>query len=174
MGNQQTAFIEGRRIGDNILLAQELFHNYHRDRGTPRCAIKVDLMKAYDTVRWDFLLAVLKVVGFPPRMIQWIGECISTSRFSININGELCGFFSGGRGLRQGNPISPDLFSLVMGAFSGLMQNMVQNRQFKYHWRCRKEQISHLCFADDLLIFSKGDLSLSSKDASPRLKECLA
>lgn len=62
VGKFQTAFVKGRRIGDNILLAQELFRNYHRDKGSPRCAIKVDLKKAYDTVQWDFINNVLKIV----------------------------------------------------------------------------------------------------------------
>jgi hypothetical protein len=46
----QSAFVPGRRISDNILLTQELMHNYHLDRGPSRCAFKVDIQKAYDTV----------------------------------------------------------------------------------------------------------------------------
>ncbi|GJY34922.1 putative RNA-directed DNA polymerase [Tanacetum coccineum] len=45
----QSAFVPGRSIADNILLTQELMHNYHLDRGVPRCAFKVDIQKAYDT-----------------------------------------------------------------------------------------------------------------------------
>ncbi|KAL2225595.1 UNVERIFIED_CONTAM: hypothetical protein Sindi_2958700 [Sesamum indicum] len=55
----QIAFIPGRSIGDNIMLAQELFSGYNQMRLPPRCALKVDIRKAYDTVEWDFLLAVL-------------------------------------------------------------------------------------------------------------------
>ncbi|GJT22461.1 hypothetical protein Tco_0892398 [Tanacetum coccineum] len=51
----QSAFVLGRRISDNILLSQELMHNYHLDRGPARCAFKVDIQKAYDTVDWGFL-----------------------------------------------------------------------------------------------------------------------
>nr|GFA35420.1 putative RNA-directed DNA polymerase, eukaryota, reverse transcriptase zinc-binding domain protein [Tanacetum cinerariifolium] len=54
----QSAFVPGRSITDNILLTQELMHNYHLDRGSPRCAFKVDIQKAYDTVDWDFLQAL--------------------------------------------------------------------------------------------------------------------
>nr|GEV14517.1 hypothetical protein [Tanacetum cinerariifolium] len=54
----RSAFILGRSITDNILLTQKLMHNYHLDRGTPRCAFKVDIQKAYDTVDWDFLQAL--------------------------------------------------------------------------------------------------------------------
>lgn len=101
VGKQETAFVKGRRIGDNVLLAQELLRNYHRNKGSPRCALKVDLMKAYDTVRWDFLFAVLRTLGFPARVVHWIEECVSTAKFSISINGELNGYFPGQRGLRQ-------------------------------------------------------------------------
>ncbi|KAK4390012.1 hypothetical protein Sango_2064500 [Sesamum angolense] len=61
----QNAFIPGRLISDNILLAQELFSGYNQCRLPPRCALKVDLRKAYDTVEWDFLIATLRMFGFP-------------------------------------------------------------------------------------------------------------
>lgn len=51
----QAAFVKGRSISDNILLMQELVRNYQRDSGPARCAIKIDLMKAYDSGDWDFL-----------------------------------------------------------------------------------------------------------------------
>ena len=107
VGPQQTAFIRGRRIGDNVLLAQELLRNYHRDKGTPRCALKVDLMKAYDRVRCDFIRVVLRATGFPDKVVQWVMFlffCVSTTRFSISKHGKLKGYFLGGRGLRQGRP----------------------------------------------------------------------
>ena len=56
VGPFQSAFVAGRNISDNILLSQELLHNYHINRGPPRCFLKVDLMKAYDSVRWDFVI----------------------------------------------------------------------------------------------------------------------
>ncbi|KAL0439822.1 UNVERIFIED_CONTAM: hypothetical protein Slati_2465200 [Sesamum latifolium] len=70
----QNAFVLGWSIGDNILLAQELFCGYNQQHLPPRCALKVDLRKAYDTVEWDFLHAVLSLFGFPERFIGWIVE----------------------------------------------------------------------------------------------------
>lgn len=154
---QQSAFVEGRRIGDNILFAQELMRNYHRDKGSPRCALKVYLLKAYDTINWEFLVATLQATGFPQRVIHWIRECITTARFSININGELCGFFSNSKGLRQGDPMSPYLFAFAMQVFSGLMEEVTTNKNFKFHWKFQKERISHFCFAYDLLILCRGE-----------------
>ncbi|KAL0451687.1 UNVERIFIED_CONTAM: hypothetical protein Slati_1146800 [Sesamum latifolium] len=59
MDQTQNAFIPGRSISDNILLAQELLADYNQKQLPPRCAVKVDLRKAYDSVEWDFLHAAL-------------------------------------------------------------------------------------------------------------------
>ena len=101
----QAAFIPGRSLSDNIFLAQELLHNYHRPATKSRCAIKVDLLKAFDMVNWSYLLGLLSKLGFLPQFIGWIWECITSPRYSININGELFGFFGATRGLRQGDPL---------------------------------------------------------------------
>ncbi|KAL0404673.1 UNVERIFIED_CONTAM: hypothetical protein Sradi_2108100 [Sesamum radiatum] len=82
------------------MLAQELFMGYNQRHLPKRCALKVDLRKAYDTVEWDFLLEVLRLFG-ASRFISWIDECVTTPSYSVCINGEAHGFFQGARGLRQ-------------------------------------------------------------------------
>ncbi|KAL0420582.1 UNVERIFIED_CONTAM: hypothetical protein Slati_3081100 [Sesamum latifolium] len=77
----QNAFVPGRKIGDNVMLAQELFMGYNQRHLPKRCALKVDLRKAYDTVEWDFLIEVLRLFGFPDRFIGWIEECVTTATF---------------------------------------------------------------------------------------------
>ncbi|GJX88338.1 sodium/hydrogen exchanger 6 [Tanacetum coccineum] len=91
----QSAFVLGRRISNNIFLTQELIRNYHRRRGPPRCAFKVDIQKAYDTVDWSFLETILVGFGFHPKMVQWIMVCVSRASYSICVNGNLHGFFLG-------------------------------------------------------------------------------
>ncbi|KAL0281816.1 UNVERIFIED_CONTAM: Retrovirus-related Pol polyprotein from type-2 retrotransposable element R2DM [Sesamum radiatum] len=154
----QNAFVPGRSIGDNVLLAQELFCGYNQRNLPPRCALKVDLRKAYDTVEWDFLKAALTLFGFPEQFIQWIAECVTTPSYSVCINGAPHGFFRGARGLRQGDPMSPFLFVLVMEVLTLILrQRIEQNGGFSYHWRCEAVQLFQLSFADDLLLFSKAE-----------------
>lgn len=158
----QSAFVEGRCISENIFLAQELLLGYHLDKSPPRCAIKVDLMKAYDTIRWDFIWEVLRLRGFPLMFIEWVKACITTASFSISINGSLHGYFQGKRGLRQGDPLSPYLFVLGMDVLSLILENKTSSNNFSFHWRGGKTKTSHLCFADDLLLFCNGNLASAS------------
>ncbi|KAL2252827.1 UNVERIFIED_CONTAM: hypothetical protein Sindi_0077400 [Sesamum indicum] len=156
----QGAFIPRRSIGDNILLAQELLTGYNLVRLPPHCTLKVDIRKAYDTVEWDFLLAVLQLFGFPQTFIRWIEECVTTAAFSIGLNGNPHGFFAGARGLRQGDPLSSYLFVLVMEVLHlGLLQLIEQDLQFFYHWKCEPAKLFQLGFADDLLLFCRADLN---------------
>lgn len=139
VSENQSAFISGRRITDNILLTQELIHNYHLDRGTPRCAFKVDVQKAYDTIDWGFLRRILLGFGFHIRMVSWIMECVSTTTFSLSINGSLHGYFKGKRGLRQGDPLSPYLFTLVMEVLTLIIKRQVQGSGvFSFHKQCEE------------------------------------
>ena len=78
IGPYQTTFISGRRISDNILLSQELMKGYHKCTGPAHCAMKVDLMKAYDLVRWDFVDATLIKMGFLRTVIDWIMVCVTS------------------------------------------------------------------------------------------------
>ncbi|PWA88072.1 reverse transcriptase domain, Reverse transcriptase zinc-binding domain protein [Artemisia annua] len=155
----QSAFIEGRLIQDNILITQELLKGYDRKNGPKRCCLKIDLAKAYDTVEWSFLKEILGKFGFHNKMIQWIMVCVTTAKFSICLNGDRKGYFRSGRGLRQGDPISPYLFTLFMKVFTLLMKRNAQQRGFKYHMGCKEVQLTHLCFADDLLVLCHADIN---------------
>nr|GEY35730.1 hypothetical protein [Tanacetum cinerariifolium] len=124
VSNNQSTFVLGRHISDNILITQELMHNYHCNRGPPRCAFKINIQKAYDTMDWWFLGCVLNHFGFHPLMIKWIMACVTSTSFSLNLNGDIHGFFKGKRGLRQGDPLSSYLFTLVMEMIFLLMESL--------------------------------------------------
>ena len=100
IGNNQSAFILGRSITDDILMAQELVRGYGHTTLSPRCAMKINLQKAFGTLDWKFILAILSAMKFPAIFIKWIKNCLTTSKFSLSINGGLVGYFKWARGVR--------------------------------------------------------------------------
>lgn len=92
VGAQQFTFIPGRHITDNVLLRQDLLRGYHRGDGVPRCAMNINIQKAYDYIDWGFLKEVLVAMNFPFLMIDWLMECVTTTSYSISFNGCLEGF----------------------------------------------------------------------------------
>ncbi|GJS53317.1 RNA-directed DNA polymerase, eukaryota, reverse transcriptase zinc-binding domain protein [Tanacetum coccineum] len=93
---------------------------------------------------------------FHEKMVNWIMTCVTSAAFTIGINGERYGYFKSGRGLRQGDPISPYLFTRVMEIFTLMLARRV-NKKFKFHKGCKEMQLTHLSFADDLLVLCHGD-----------------
>ena len=162
VGPSQHAFVPGRQILDAALIANECIDSHLRS-GIPGILCKLDIEKAYDHVSWSFLLAILEKMGFPDKWRKWISFCISTVRFSILINGEASGFFSSSRGLRQGDPLSPLLFILVMETLSKLVikagEEGLLNGFRISNPHSEGLLISHLLFADDTLVFCKPDVS---------------
>ena len=152
----QSAFVHGRSIADNVLITQDLMHNYHRNNGRPRCAMKIDIKKAYDSISWSCIIDILYRLGTPANILRSIKACITTPSFSVALNGELAGFFASKRGLRQGDPMSPLLFIIVMEAFSRSLYVAAQGPNFDFHPKCEGIQLTHVSFADDIFLFAGG------------------
>lgn len=118
----QLAFVPGRLLRDNYIVAAEIFNRMNHKRGKGGwMAIKADMEKAYDRVEWPLLLIILECFGFHPMWINWIKQCISTSNFSVTLNGSPFGHFSPSRGICQGDPLSPLLFLLCSEVLSRLL-----------------------------------------------------
>lgn len=152
----QSAFVQGRLLKENVLLATELVKNYHKETVFPRCAMKIDISKAFDSVQWSFVIATLTAMGFPTSYIHWIRLCITTPSFSVQVNGELAGYFQSGRWLRQGCSLSPYLFFICMNVLSLKIDRAAVTQKFNYHPQCASLSLTHLCFADDLMVFVEG------------------
>ncbi|XP_074291104.1 uncharacterized protein LOC141617871 [Silene latifolia] len=153
----QGGFIKGRNIIENVLICQDIVRLYNRQTASPRCLVKIDLKKAYDSVEWEFLEQMLGALNFPEQFTNWIMKCVTTSSFSLSLNGRSFGFFKGKRGLRQGGPLSPLLFTLCMNYLSRILAVVGQQDGFRFHPLCGHLKLNHLLFADDLLMFSKGN-----------------
>ncbi|KAK4383266.1 putative ribonuclease H protein [Sesamum angolense] len=155
----QNAFVPGRSIGDNILLAQELFTGYNRQGLPMRCALKVDLRKAYDTVEWDFLSAVLQCLDFRAPLLDGLRSVslLLCSRFAsmgtLTVSLRVPGVKTRGSDV-------PFLFVLIMEVLQLMLLQLIdQNEGFSFHWRCKELGLFQLCFADDLLLFCKADVA---------------
>jgi hypothetical protein len=121
---EQSAFIPGRMITDNALIAFECIHTiqHANDKKGSFCAYKLDLSKAYDRVDWLFLEEALIKLGFDTKWISWVMVCVKTVRYSIRLNGVLLDPFTPSRGLRQGDPLSPFLFLSVAEGLSSVIK----------------------------------------------------
>ncbi|XP_074271494.1 uncharacterized protein LOC141595428 [Silene latifolia] len=154
----QNAFLPGRNISDNILVAHEAI-NKISSHGKGRQALgafKADMSKAYDRVRWDFLEAVLVKYGFPPHLISLMMSCVTTVSYEILVNGVPLPQFKPRCGLRQGDPLSPYLFILCMEVLSRNV-NHAHELRLVHGVQLVKEvrPTTHLFFADDSFFFFK-------------------
>ena len=154
----QNAFLGGRNMADNVHLMQELLRHYGRKRASPRCIIKIDFRKAFDSIQWSFLQQVLLSLGFPPLFVRLIMQCVETTSFSVAVNGNLYGFFKGQCGVRQGDPLSPYLFLACMEYISRMLNQSTQHTDFNFHPKCSALGVSHLAFADDVLLLCRCDM----------------
>uniref|UniRef100_A0A453E7K8 Reverse transcriptase domain-containing protein n=1 Tax=Aegilops tauschii subsp. strangulata TaxID=200361 RepID=A0A453E7K8_AEGTS len=155
ISENQSAFIPGRLISDNSIIAFECIHHIQtmKTNSPAACAYKLDLSEAYDRVDWEFLEQALIKWGFSREWISWIMACVKSVKYSIKFNGKLLESFTPSRGLRQGDPLSPFLFLFIADALSSLLSKSVNEGELKGVSICRGAPvISHLPFADDTML----------------------
>lgn len=98
-------------------------------------------------------------MGFLAKIVHWIMVCISTVSYSLLLNGGLTAPFPTNRGIKQRDPMSPYLFILAMEYLVRELNQLAANGDFNYHPRCERLNSNHICFADDLLMYCRDDLS---------------
>jgi hypothetical protein len=155
---EQFGFLENRQINEAIGIAQETLHSI-KTKKSKALILKLDLIKAYDRVDWSFLRLVLLQIGINLEATDWIMGCVSSTNFSVLINGSPTGFFRSTRGLRQGCPLSPLLFLLIVEGLSRLLKKLVEEDKIKGVAVAKGIRITHLLFVDDIILFGRGSLT---------------
>lgn len=150
----QASFIPGRQIIDNVVIAQEVLHSMSEKRRRKWIVIKIDLEKAYDRISWSFLRQMLELAQLPTKLINVIMKCQTMGRMDLTMNGSSAGKFMPSRGIKQGDPLSPYLFVICMELLSHIIQTEVQAGTWK-PIKIEDVQLSHLFFADDLILFAE-------------------
>ncbi|MCI23418.1 RNA-directed DNA polymerase (Reverse transcriptase), partial [Trifolium medium] len=122
-------------------------------------ALKIDISKAYDRVSWGFLKGMLERMGFGEKWIQWMMMCISSVNYHVLMNFDRVGPIFPGRGLRQGDPLSPYLFILMAEGLTSLIHQAIGRGDIHGVKICRgAPMVSHLLFADDCFLFCRASI----------------
>ena len=154
----QSSFIPGRSIVDNILLVKEIAHSIASSKKNIKpMAIKVDLSKAYDSLEWSFIQDTLNFFQVPSALNKLIMSCITTCTMQVLWHGHPGAQFHPLRGIRQGDPLSPYIFTLCMERLSRMIQYEVDQKRW-IPFQLRNFQASHIFYADDVVLFGAATL----------------
>nr|KYP55936.1 Transposon TX1 uncharacterized [Cajanus cajan] len=147
--DRQSAFLEGRNLLQSVVIANETLYEVKKEKKS-YIFFKVDYEKAYDSVNWEFLLYMLKRLGFEGKWIQWIQVCLESAHVSVLINGSPSKEFQMNRGLRQRDPLSPFLFTIVVEGLTGMMREACRKNLFSEVKVGEKNvEVSILQYVDD-------------------------
>lgn len=158
----QSAFIEGRYILESVVTAHELIHTVVRS-DSKGVVLKLDYEKAFDRVDLDFLNNLLKLRGFDSKWLKWIWMITHQGSVGVKLNNLESNFFLTGKGLRQGDPLSPLLFNLVVDVLTKMLvkasdRNLVKGLGHSIY----PGGVISLQYADDTIMFVDKDPSLAA------------
>lgn len=155
----QSAFVLGRVIHDNVLLVQVLVHDLNRHTWGNNVVLKLDMAKAYDKMSWSFIIKMLRSFGFSEQWVSLIRRAIFGPWFSVLFNAVSHGFFQSQCEFRQGDPLSLSLFIVTAEFLSRGLDCLYAHLPSVRYSTITPVHISHLSFADDIVIFTNGSRS---------------
>ncbi|KAK1615173.1 hypothetical protein QYE76_020690 [Lolium multiflorum] len=151
ISNAQSAFIKRRSIHDNFLYVKNMATRLHKNKN-PSLLLKLDIRKAFDSLRWDYLIDLLQRRGFPSAFRNWITALLVTSSSRVLLNGVAGPPISHGRRLRQGDPLSPLLFNLGIDPLQQVL-DIATAHGLLHKVRRRGPILRTSLYADDAIIF---------------------
>nr|GEY38441.1 RNA-directed DNA polymerase, eukaryota [Tanacetum cinerariifolium] len=154
VSDTQSAFVAKRNILDGPFILNELL-SWCKKSKKQAMFFKVDFAKAYDSVRWDYLLDILHAFGFGPKWCRWIRGIFSFAKALVLVNGSPTSEFSFWRGLKQGDPLSPFLLILIMESLHISFSRASSDGFFKGIQIKGSITISHLFYADDAMFIGE-------------------
>eukprot|EP00253_Pinus_taeda_P001606 PITA_01606 len=160
---EQSGYVEGRQILNNIIQAHEVVH-YLTSNRKAGMIMQLDVAKAYDKLNWNYIRKILIAFGFDHHWVRWVLALVASSSFSILVNGSPSDTFLPSRGLRQGDPLSPFLFILIMEALGWSIKHAKEVGKIKgLQLSNRGQAWTHQQFVDDTML-----------QGIPTVKEALA
>lgn len=167
---EQAGFVSSRCSFDNIIALQEIVHTLENGTNSPpRMIIKLDIEKAYDTLNWSVILAILSKMNFPSLWLSWISTCLHSCSFSLLINGNPSPWFSSSRGVHQGDPISSYPFILVSQILTNMLNFGLTYGMIPGFYSNLNHNFNHLMYVDDLIIVTQ-----ASRNTAHNINLCLS
>jgi hypothetical protein len=152
----QSGFVKTRCIADNFMYAMDLVQTC-RKRKKKAMILKLDFSKAFDTVSWEALFSIMHIRGFDGKWMSWIEELLTSAKTAILLNGIPGKWINIKRGLRQGDPLSPLLFIVVVDILQQAIKQSALNGLLR-HPILEDQPCPVLQYADDTLIVLQGDV----------------
>lgn len=136
------------------MVAHEVVHSIQRE-DQKGIVLKLDYQKTYDRVNLEFVLEILNTRGFSPKWVGWILQLIKEGSVGVTLNGNDSNFFKTGKGLRQGDPISPLMFNLVGDVLTRMLKKAADRGLISGLLTDLREQgVISLQYANDTILFS--------------------
>ncbi|GJY64799.1 RNA-directed DNA polymerase, eukaryota [Tanacetum coccineum] len=167
----QSAFLPNRQILDGPFIINELL-SWCKYKKQQAMVFKVDFAKAYDSVRWDFLQDILTAFGFGSKWCSWIRGCLQSATASVLLNGSPTSEFHFECGLKQGDPLAPFLFILVMETLHLSFVRATEAGIFTGLKIGTSFSISHLFYADDAVFI--GEWSNANLSGITKILHCFS
>eukprot|EP00253_Pinus_taeda_P026720 PITA_26720 len=149
---EQSGYVEGRQILDGIILSHEIIHSLKQSKQAGML-LKLDLSKAFDKLSWTYIHHMLTAFGFCSSWVRWIMSLITSSHFSILVNGFPSRPFKPSRGIRQGDPLSPFLFVIMAEGLGRHIKQALLSHHLKGISIHHSPASSHQQFVDDTMLY---------------------